>query len=74
MPLLRNVSVKDATKVLANGLSGNLEYKQIDLTAGAGVAAHFKKGAFYTATDGTKTWKVAFTGNDSQFLHFTVMS
>ena len=72
MPLVNNVSIKDATHVLAGHLNGNLEHNHLDLTAAAAIATLFKNGAHYTATDGHSIWKVVFTGFDHQYLHFQV--
>jgi hypothetical protein len=71
--LLTNVSVKDATKVIVHGRTANLEGKQLDVTLNNGEASQFKKGAFYTATDGHTSWKVAFKSGESRYAHFLVM-
>lgn len=72
MPILRNVKITDATKTIEQGLSGNLEYKQIDLTVKSGVSTKLKKGAFYSLTDGSKRWKAMYTGGDTKMVHFQV--
>lgn len=71
--LLRNVSVKDATKVIVHGKTANLEGKQLDVSVSGAEVSQFKKGAFYTATDGHNSWKVAFTSGEPNYAHFHVM-
>jgi hypothetical protein len=72
MPILRNVKISDATKTIEQGMSGNLEYKNLDLTAKAGVAAKLKKGAFYSLTDGRSKWKAMYVAGDAKMVHFQV--
>ena len=71
--LLTNVSVKDATKVIVHSKTANLEGKQLDVSVNGGEASQFKRGAFYTATDGHTSWKVAFTSGEAKYAHFHVM-
>jgi photosystem II stability/assembly factor-like uncharacterized protein len=73
MPVVRNVTVKDATHNLAQGLNGNLEAQELVLEATAVVAGHFKKGAVYTATDGHHSWKVVYKTHDGQYIRFHEM-
>jgi hypothetical protein len=72
MGMVGNVSIKDATKELAKGLKGNDEAKLLHLSAKKDVAAKFKKGPMYTATDGHSTWKVMYQTFDGQYLVFHI--
>ena len=73
MLIVRDVSISDGNgHVLANHLHGNVEAKQLDLVADAAVGAHFKKGAYYTATDTHSTWQVAYNGAEGGYIHFLI--
>lgn len=73
MPIVRDVSISDGNgHAIAIQLHGNVEAKQLDLVADAAVGAHFKKGAYYTATDTQSTWKVVYHGADGGYIHFLI--
>ncbi len=72
MGIIRNVKISSGNGTVEQGLEGNLEYKQIDLSVKPGLAGKLKNGAFYTLTDGTKTWKAVYSGTDGSLVHFKV--